>query len=62
MERTFQVFHSLAEAERAEKEYYRSLTPAQRIEMLLVLRDQYRPYSDELTESFERVCRITKRS
>jgi hypothetical protein len=58
----FQVFSSFEEAEAADKEYYRSLTPAQRIEMLLVLRDRYRPYSNELTEGFKRVYRVIERS
>jgi hypothetical protein len=58
----FKVFSSFAEAEQADKEYYRSLTPAQRIEMLLILRDQFRPYSNELTEGFKRVYRVIKRA
>lgn len=62
MEKTIQVFNSFEEAEKADREYYRSLTPAQRIEMLLILRDQYRPYSNELTEGFKRVYRVIKRS
>lgn len=60
MEKTFRVFHSFEEADKADKEYYRSLTPAQRIEKLLVLRDQFRPYSDELTEGFKRVYRVIR--
>lgn len=62
MEKTAQVFHSFAEAQRADKEYYRSLTPAQRVEKLLILREQYRPYSNELTEGFKRVYRVIGRS
>lgn len=58
MERTVRVFESFEEAEEADKEYYRSLSPAQRVEILLILRDQYNPYDDELTKGFERVCRI----
>ena len=58
----FRVFASFEEAERAEKENYRSLTPAQRVAMLLILRDRYRPYSNELTEGFKRVYRVIKRS
>src|SRR5215213_3791872 len=37
----FQVFSSFEEAEAADKEYYRSLSPAQRIEIMLMLREQY---------------------
>ena len=62
MKRTIEVFNSFAEAEEANKEYYRSLSPNQRIALLLVLRDQYRPYPNEVTEGFKRVCRIIKRS
>jgi hypothetical protein len=62
MEKTIRVFKSSADAEEADKKYYRSLTPSQRIEFLLTLRDQCRPYSDELTEGFKRVYRIIKRT
>lgn len=57
----FVVFSSFAEAEEADRKYYKSLTPNQRIACLLMLRDQYRPYSNELTEGFKRVYRIIKR-
>lgn len=62
MKKTIEVFPSFAEAEEADKKYYKSLTPNQRIAYLLMLRDQYRPYSHELTEGFKRVYRIIKRS
>ena len=58
----FQVFASFAEAEEADRQYYRSLTPNQRLDNLLMLRDQYRPYSNDLTEGFKRVYRIIKRT
>lgn len=58
MEKTIRVFDSFEEAEAADKEYYRSLSPAERVEILLILREQYSPYDDELTQGFERVCRI----
>lgn len=58
----FTVFSSFAEAEEADRKYYKSLTPNQRIAHLLMLRDQYRPYSNDLTEGFKRVYRIIKRS
>lgn len=58
VEKTIRVFKSFEEAESADKEYYRSLSPAERVEILLILRDQYSPYDDELTKGFERVCRI----
>jgi hypothetical protein len=60
--RTIRVFHSFEDADKADKADYHSQTPAKRIEGLLILRDQYRPYSNELTEGFKRVCRVIKRS
>ena len=60
MERKVQIFKSFAEAKEADKKYYHSLTPAQRIQILLLLRYQY--YGDELNNKFVRVCRIVKRS
>jgi hypothetical protein len=58
----FEVFSSFEEAEAADREYYRSLSPKQRMEILLILRSQFSPYNNELTEGFKRVCRIIKRS
>jgi hypothetical protein len=56
------VFSSFEEADAADREYYHSLSPAQRLEILLLLRQQCSPYSDELTEGFERVCRVAERA
>lgn len=60
MERKVQIFKSFAKAKEADKKYYHSLTPAQRIQILLLLRYQY--YGDEINNKFVRVCRIVKRS
>lgn len=62
MKKTLRVFKSFTEAENADREYYRALTPAKRIEMLLILRDQHRPYPNDITEGFKRVYRVIKRS
>ncbi len=62
MKKIVRIFKSSAEAENSDREYYRTLTPAQRIEMLLILRDQYRPYPNDATEGFKRVYRVIKRS
>lgn len=62
MKKTVRVFKSFDEAEKANKEYYRSLSHAQRIEMLLILRDEFRPYPNDITEGFKRVYRVIKRS
>jgi hypothetical protein len=40
MQKVKRVFKSLAEAEEANKEYYKSLSPAQRLNILLTLIDQ----------------------
>jgi hypothetical protein len=60
MERAVQVFKSFEEAEKADESYYRSLSPRERIELLLTLREQFSPYSDELTKGFERICRVVE--
>jgi hypothetical protein len=57
----FRVFSSFEEAEAADREYYRSLSPTERLDIMLWLREYYSPYSDELTKGFERVCRIIER-
>jgi len=62
MERKVQIFKSFAEAKEADKTYYHSLTPAQRIDIMLRLRNQYRPYGDDRTENFVRVFSIVKLS
>jgi len=62
MERVLQVFHSFTEAEEADKKYYQSLTPAQRIEILLILRSMVKRNDDEPRGRLKRVYRIIKRS
>jgi hypothetical protein len=62
MEKTIQVFHSFAEAEKANNDYYRSLSPARRVEILLELRAQWQDRKpNEASEGFKRVYRIIKR-
>ncbi len=58
----FKVFSSFEEAEAADREYERSLSPAQRIQNLLFLREYSSFYDDELTKGFKRVCRVIERS
>lgn len=62
MTRDLRVFKSLADADRAEEEYYASLTPSERVEILLDLIQQYRTSVGETAERFERVCRIAQLS
>jgi len=61
MEKVIRVFKSQVEANKADKEFYHSLTPKQRLDLLSELRARYSPYSDELTQGFKRVCRVVKR-
>ncbi len=58
MEKVGRKFLSFAEAEQAEREYYRSLTPQQRLDLMLEIIRQGAP--DEAFERFERVCRVVK--
>lgn len=62
MEKVIQFFNSFAEAEEADRKYYQSLTPAQRIEILLVLRSLIKRNDDEPRGRLKRVYRIIKRS
>jgi hypothetical protein len=58
MEPEAKVFDSFEEAERAEAEYYASLTPKERVDILLDLVENYRR-SLGPADRFERVCRVT---
>jgi hypothetical protein len=58
----FKIFSSFEEAEAADREYDRSLSPAERMKILLFLREHFSPYDDELTKGFKRVCRVIERS
>ena len=53
-------FSSHEDAKKAEREYYRRLTPAQRLEILLELIDRHRDKSDASSQRLERVYRIVK--
>jgi hypothetical protein len=56
VEKIARVFHSFAEADQADADYYRSLTPEQRLEILFDLIKAQQP--DEPEQRLERVCRI----
>jgi uncharacterized protein YdeI (YjbR/CyaY-like superfamily) len=58
VEKTARIFRSFAEADKAEAEYYRSLTPEQRLEILFDLVQSQQP--DGTYQRLERVCRIIK--
>jgi hypothetical protein len=50
-----QVFRSFEEADKADREFYRSLTPQQRLDILVELIAQHGP-----SQKLERVYRIVK--
>ena len=58
MEKVVHIFHSFADAERAEIEYYRALTPEKRMEILFDLIAN--AHGDEIEQRSERVYRIVK--
>ncbi|MGO8837054.1 MAG: hypothetical protein ACLQAH_06065 [Limisphaerales bacterium] len=58
MEKVARIFRSFAEADQADFEYYQSLTPELRLDILGELITLAQP--DETKQRFERVCRIIK--
>ena len=57
MEKRVRKFKSHAEAEDADREYYRSLTPEQRMKILFQLIEEGRI---EASEGFQRVYQVVK--
>jgi hypothetical protein len=47
-----QVFHSFADAERADEEYYANLAPQERVDILRDLIDSYRSCLGEAAAGF----------
>ena len=62
MQRVVNRFQSWKRSEEADRAYYRSLTPEQRLDILLELIARYRDGldEDEAAQRLERVCRVTK--
>ena len=60
MERVVRKFSSFEEADKADREYYRSLTPQQRLEMTFELSSRLRESTGEDTQRLARVYRIVK--
>jgi hypothetical protein len=58
MDDVVRVFSSWNEADEADAEYYASLTPTERVDILLELVAQYRSSLGPAGERFERVCRV----
>lgn len=59
MEKTIKTFKSFTEADAEDKRYYHSLSPAQRLNILLTLIAQ-RHQADETAKRFARVYRVVK--
>jgi hypothetical protein len=62
MERTVAKYSSHQQAEQANLDYYRNLSPQQRLDILLELIESSRKEGDAAAERFERVYRIVKLS
>ncbi len=61
LEKHVAIFRSFEEAEQAEREYYRSLTPIQRLAILTELNSRWpRKEEDDSAEGLARVCRVVK--
>ena len=62
MEKVLKVFNSFEEADQADAEYYASLTPEQRVDVLLDLIAAHRESLGETAARFERVYRVVELS
>lgn len=58
MEKVWQKFSSFEEADRAEDVYYKSLSPDERVALLLEIIRQYTGALDGTEQGFERVFRV----
>jgi hypothetical protein len=56
MDKRVTVLHSFEDADRADKAFYRSLTPCQRLEILLELNARWPVGAD--AESYRRLARV----
>lgn len=62
MEKVLRVFNSFESADEADDEYYASLTPQQRVDLLLDMIAAYRESTGETSERLERVYRVVRLS
>jgi len=60
MEKKIQVFQSFEDADKADKEYYHSLTPQQRLQILYELNSRWPGNDGSSIRRLERVYRIIK--
>jgi hypothetical protein len=63
MQKVFKVFRSHAEADESDREFYKSLSHSQRIDILLTLIARYNTAKpDEAGTGLKRVYRVIKRA
>lgn len=62
MERIARVLNTFDDADSADEEYYASLEPGERVDILLDLVEFHRDSLGEAAQRFERVCRVTQLS
>jgi hypothetical protein len=60
MHREVRIFSNFGEAEQADAEFYASLSPQERLDLLLDLIIQYRGVTGEADERLERVYRVVE--
>jgi hypothetical protein len=60
VERVARVFTAFAEADQADEQYYATLDPSERVDIVLELIERYRSSLGETAERFERVYRVTE--
>jgi hypothetical protein len=58
MDRDIRTYQTLAMADEADRQYYASLSPQQRLEMVVDLVDRYLAAHGEAAERFERVHHV----
>ena len=62
MDRLIGVFDNADEADQADRDFYASLSPQERVDILLELVARYRESFGEAGERFERVYRVIELS
>ena len=60
VDRRVRIFDGAQAADEADAAYYASLSPAERVDLLLELVRRHRESLGEAAARFERVCRVTE--
>jgi hypothetical protein len=60
MDKVVKRFSSFRESDEADRQYYQSLTPVQRLDILLELNARYRDLWHDAPQGLERVYRIVQ--